>query len=63
MSIFFNSGQISRVLIFFTWPQILSWLIFNKFSLSFNQEIFQMIRASLDYRGSEIRFISLDNYL
>ena len=55
---FFNSGQISWVLIFFTWPQILSRLIFNKFSLSFNQEFFQMIRASLDYSGSEIHCIS-----
>ena len=55
---FFNSGQISWVLIFFTWPQILSRLIFNKFSLSFNQEVFQMIRASLDYSGSEIHCIS-----
>ena len=45
---------------FFTWRQILSGLNFNKFSLSFNWEVFRMIRASLEYSGSGIQVISWD---
>ena len=54
-----HSGQIILdVVFFFTRLQTLPQLDFNKFGLCFNREIFQMIRASLDYRRSEIHSIS-----
>ena len=55
MSMFFNSGQISWVLLD---RRYLAGLNSNKFSLSFNREVFRMIRASLDYSGSGIHVIS-----